>query len=85
MFVPKESVETFLKSTLFGIYGSNLPEGSFEKELTELLQGLIQLSHEMNHPLLNSDTPIALVTGGGPGSMGLGNRVAKTARHPLVR
>ncbi len=44
MFVPKESVETFLKSTLFGIYGSNLTEGSFEKELTELLLGLIQLS-----------------------------------------
>jgi hypothetical protein len=78
MFVPKESVETFLKSTLFGIYGSNLTEGSFEKELTELLQGLIQLSQEMHHLLLNSETPIALVTGGGPGSMGLGNRVAKT-------
>ena len=77
MFVPPESVDTFLKSTLFGIYGSNLTEGSFEKELTELLQGLKQLSQEMHHPLLNSETPIALVTGGGPGTMGLGNRVAK--------
>src|SRR6185369_80482 len=36
-----------------------------------------QLSQEMHHPLLNSETPIALVTGGGPGTMGLGNRVAK--------
>ncbi|HUD01008.1 MAG TPA: hypothetical protein VMR37_01660 [Rhabdochlamydiaceae bacterium] len=77
MFVPPEAVETFLKSTLFGLYGSNLTEGSFEKELTELLQGLVQLSKEMHHPLLNRDTPIAFVTGGGPGSMGLGNRVAK--------
>ncbi len=77
MFVPPELIDTYLKSTLFGIYGSNLSEGSFEKELTELLQGLVQLSKEMHHPLLNRDTPIALVTGGGPGSMGLGNRVAK--------
>lgn len=77
MFVPHESIETFLKSTLFGLYGSNLTEGTFEQELTDLLKGLVQMSHEMTHPLLNRDTPIAFVTGGGPGSMGLGNRVAK--------
>ncbi|MBS0648796.1 MAG: hypothetical protein JSS10_06200 [Verrucomicrobia bacterium] len=77
MFVPHESIETFLKATLFGLYGSNLSEGTFEQELTDLLQGLVQLSREMNHPLLNPETPIAFVTGGGPGSMSLGNRVAK--------
>ncbi len=77
MFVPHDSIETFLKSTLFGLYGSNLKEGNFEKELTELLHGLVQLSKEMNHPLLNPDIPIAFVTGGGPGTMSLGNRVAK--------
>lgn len=77
MFVPHESIETFLKATLFGLYGSNLTEGTFEQELTDLLTGLVQMSHEMNHPLLNQDTPIAFVTGGGPGSMGLGNRIAK--------
>lgn len=77
MFVPHESIETFLKSTLFGLYGSNLTEGTFEQELTDLLKGLLQMSQEMSHPLLNRDTPIAFVTGGGPGSMGLGNRVAK--------
>ena len=32
---------------------------------------------EMNHPLLRKDTPLALVTGGGPGAMEVGNRVAK--------
>jgi predicted Rossmann-fold nucleotide-binding protein len=77
MFVPHESIETFLKATLFGLYGSNLSEGTFEQELADLLQGLVQLSREMSHPLLNPETPIAFVTGGGPGSMSLGNRVAK--------
>jgi predicted Rossmann-fold nucleotide-binding protein len=79
MFVPHDAIETFLKSTLFGLYGSNLTEGNFEKELTDLLKGLLELSKQMNHPLLNPDTPIAFVTGGGPGSMSLGNRVAKNA------
>jgi len=77
MFVPLDQVETFLKATLFGIYGSNLFETNFEHELTELLKGIQRLSQEMHHSLLNSDTPIALVTGGGPGNMNLGNRVAK--------
>jgi predicted Rossmann-fold nucleotide-binding protein len=78
MFVPPEFTETFLKATLFGIYGSNLLDINFDHELTQLLQGVIQLKKEVNHPLLNSDTPIALVSGGGPGTMSLGNRVAKS-------
>ena len=32
---------------------------------------------EINHPLLSKNTPLALVTGGGPGAMEVGNRVAK--------
>lgn len=78
MFVPLNHRETFLKATLFGIYGSNLTEGPFEQELTELLRGIQSLSREIHHLLLNPDTPLALVTGGGPGSMSLGNRVAKS-------
>ena len=78
MFVPPEFAETFLKATLFGIYGSNLLEIDFDKELTELLQGVLKLQKEVNHPLLNPETPIALVSGGGPGTMSLGNRVAKS-------
>ncbi len=77
MFIPLNQKETFLKATLFGIYGSNLIEFDFEEPLTALLQGILQLRKETTHPLLNSDTPLALVTGGGPGSMSLGNRVAK--------
>lgn len=77
LFVPLNQVETFLKSTVFGIYGSNLMEGSFEKEIRHLLQGILDMRKEVNHPLLRKDTPLAMVTGGGPGVMEVGNRVAK--------
>jgi predicted Rossmann-fold nucleotide-binding protein len=77
LFVPLDKVETFLKSTVFGIYGSNLLEGSFEQELRKLLEGILKMRSEMNHPLLRKETPLALVTGGGPGAMEVGNRVAK--------
>lgn len=77
MFVPLHDVERFLKATVFGIYGSNLLEGNFEVELRNLLQGIIDLRKSVDHPLLKKDTPLALVTGGGPGAMEVGNRVAK--------
>lgn len=77
LFVPLGEIETFLKSTVFGIYGSNLMEGGFEKELRCLLEGILGMREEFNHPLLNTNTPLALVTGGGPGAMEVGNRVAK--------
>ncbi len=77
MFVPKESVDTFLRSTVFGIYGSNLLEGVFEQELRKLLQGILAMRQSVSHPLLMSDTPLALVTGGGPGAMEVGNRIAR--------
>ncbi len=78
MFVPIEHINTFIKSTVIGIYGSNLFEGDFEKLLHELLSGLLAMKTEMTHPLLNPDKPLALLTGGGPGAMSLGNRVAKS-------
>lgn len=77
MFVPLPFVDKFLKSTVFGIYGSNLLEGNFEKELRTLLSGVLEMRKDMNHPLLKKDTPLTLVTGGGPGAMEVGNRVAK--------
>lgn len=77
MFVPLPLVEKFLKSTVFGIYGSNLLEGNFEKELHTLLSGVLEMREQMLHPLLKKDTPLTLVTGGGPGAMEVGNRVAK--------
>jgi predicted Rossmann-fold nucleotide-binding protein len=77
MFVPLELVDTFVKATFFGIYGSNLMEGNFEQELSLLLQGIEHMRQELDHPHLNPNTPIALVTGGGPGLMEVGNRVAQ--------
>lgn len=77
MFVPLDKIDTFLKSTMFGIYGSNLLEGDFENELRKLLEGVEAMRHSLAHPLLNKNTPLAMVTGGGPGAMEVGNRVAK--------
>jgi predicted Rossmann-fold nucleotide-binding protein len=77
LFVPLHNVETFLKSTVFGIYGSNLMAGKFEQELRVLFQGILDMRSQVNHPLLSKNTPLSLVTGGGPGAMEIGNQVAK--------
>ncbi|NCF71084.1 MAG: hypothetical protein GWP59_05210 [Chlamydiales bacterium] len=77
MFVPLDYTNAFVNSTTFGIYGSNLIEGEFEHELESLLKGIIEMKQDSSHLLLNKETPLALVTGGGPGAMALGNRVAK--------
>jgi predicted Rossmann-fold nucleotide-binding protein len=77
LFVPLDDVDKFLKSTVFGIYGSNLIEGKLENELKILMHGLLNMRTELSHPYLGKNTPLALVTGGGPGLMETGNRVAK--------
>ena len=78
LFVPLALIEHFRKATFLGVYGSNLQEGIFEKELRTLLEGVLAMRAEMHHPLLSKDTPLALLTGGGPGVMEVGNRVAKS-------
>lgn len=77
MFVPLSKIEIFEKATFFGIYGSNLLVGNFEDELKKLLSGILEMRTQVNHTLLNKNTPLALVTGGGPGAMEIGNRMAK--------
>jgi predicted Rossmann-fold nucleotide-binding protein len=77
MFVPLSHVSDFYEATFLGVYGSNLLEGDFETELTQLLSGLLSMKQNLTHPLLNSKKPLALVTGGGPGVMEMGNRVAQ--------
>ena len=77
MFVPLALVEKFRKSTFFGVYGSNLLEGTFEMELKKLLAGLLDMQNSMQHPLFSRGIPLALVTGGGGGAMEVGNRVAR--------
>lgn len=77
MFVPTPKVETFINATMIGIYGSNLVEGPYDTLLKELMTGMLKMREEMDHPLLNPTKPLALVTGGGPGVMSLGNQISK--------
>ena len=77
LFVPLNKVDMFLKSLVFGIYGSNLLAGYFEDELRKLFLGILELRSKLNHPLFHTGVPLALVTGGGPGAMEVGNRIAK--------
>lgn len=77
MFVPRDKVDDFIKSTIFGVYGSTLIELIFEEELEKILAGILDLQKQTNHPLLNHQRPLSLITGGGPGVMEVGNRVAK--------
>jgi predicted Rossmann-fold nucleotide-binding protein len=78
IFTPINKASTYLKASVFGVYGSNLLEGSFEKELSELIFGLQTLRENVMHPQLSPQVPLALVTGGGPGAMEVGNRVARS-------
>ena len=68
MFVPLDCVAKFQRATFFGIYGSNLHAGIFEQQLRIFLRGARELF---------GDEPLAMVTGGGPGVMELGNRLAQ--------
>lgn len=78
MMVPMDRRHEYLQATMFGVYGSNLVAGDFEAELQFLLNGVLQLRKQNPHMLLNQQKPVALVTGGGPGAMEVGNRVAKS-------
>jgi len=77
MFVPLAKRKLFLEATFFGLYGSNLLAGKLEDELTRLFEGLLAMREHVDHPLLHPEAHLALVTGGGPGVMEVGNRVAK--------
>ncbi|MDN3504608.1 MAG: hypothetical protein P0S95_03415 [Rhabdochlamydiaceae bacterium] len=76
MFVPMKKTHDFINATMIGVYGSNLLEGDFKDELTKLLRMLKNKKKSFNHPIMNEHTPLALVTGGGPGAMSIGNQVA---------
>lgn len=77
MFVPIKDVKDFIHSTVFGVYGSTLIDLVFEEELENILKGLQEMKKTSTHPLLNPETPLSLITGGGPGMMEVGNRVAR--------
>ena len=77
LFVPHTLTQDYLNATLFGVYGSNLLEGDFSQELYDLMNGLQKMKEVCKHPMLNNETPLALLTGGGPGTMALANRIAR--------
>lgn len=77
LFVPINLVQEFLQATMFGIYGSNLLPGQFEGELRKLFEAILEMKGLYDHPLINANTPLALLTGGGPGVMEVGNRIAR--------
>lgn len=77
MFVPTTRAEEFYFATAIGVYGSHLIPGGYEKEIYELFKGLLDLKKELDHPLLNPQKPLILVTGGGPGAMEMANQIAK--------
>ena len=77
MFAPLDAIEAFTNATFVGIYGSNLISGDYGDELSTILEGLKSMRDRVNHPLLHPDKPLAMVTGGGPGAMSIGNQVAQ--------
>lgn len=76
MFVPVEKEQEFINATFFGIYGSRLKTSQAAEEIRNLFKGLIEMKGQMDHDMLNPDTPLAITTGGGPGVMSMGNKIA---------
>jgi len=81
MFVPLHLTSKYQNSTFFGVYGSNLIEGNFEEKFEQILLGIKSLKEKVNHPLLNSSSSLAMVTGGGPGVMNLASKIAQKAGY----
>ena len=74
---PTDLISDYLGATAFGVYGSNLKQGDLESELMKLIGGVKDMRNHVQNPLLHPGKPLAIVTGGGPGAMEVGNRVAK--------
>lgn len=76
LFVPIDKVQMYLKASIFGVYGSRFEICCFEEKLRNLFLGLIEMKDRVNHDLFHKDKTIALATGGGPGVMSMGNKIA---------
>ena len=76
LFVPTDKVKDYENATIFGVYGSRFEITSYESELRKLFTALIEMKERVDHDLFQRNHAIALATGGGPGIMAMGNRIA---------
>ncbi|MCH9811983.1 LOG family protein [bacterium] len=76
LFVPFDKVKDYENATIFGVYGSRFEITSYENELRQLFSGLIEMKERVDHDLFQKEHSIAIATGGGPGIMAMGNRIA---------
>lgn len=76
MFVPKEKTDLFRAAYFIGIHGSCLVSDGYYQDLKTFLAGIQHLSSLQPIPGFPAGTPLAIMTGGGPGAMLVGNQVA---------
>ncbi|MCH9621547.1 MAG: hypothetical protein S4CHLAM20_09690 [Chlamydiia bacterium] len=76
LFVPVDKINDYKNASIFGVYGSRFDISSYEDELRNLFTGLIEMKTKVDHDLFYKDKKIAIATGGGPGIMSMGNRIA---------
>ncbi|MBM3201711.1 MAG: hypothetical protein FJZ56_04810 [Chlamydiae bacterium] len=76
MFVPIPKIKAFQDATVIGFYGSNLMGIENEEDIKTFLRGVMKLREEVKHPLLHPKKELMVLTGGGPGIMEMGNRLA---------
>lgn len=77
MFVPVKRVQEFRSAYFIGIHGSCMISEGYKQDLFDLLQGLKNLMKTYAPPGFPLGTPLAIMTGGGPGAMAIGNEVAQ--------
>ena len=76
LFVPIDKEHDYKNSVIFGVYGSRFEITSHNDELRKLFTGLIEMKKKSDHDLFHRDLTIAIATGGGPGVMTMGNKIA---------
>ncbi|AFS20372.1 LOG family protein [Chlamydia psittaci] len=76
MFVPITRTQEFRSAYFIGIHGSCMISEGYKEDLKELLQGIQNLIQTFPIPGFPPHTPLAIMTGGGPGAMAVGNEVA---------
>ncbi|NDD99150.1 hypothetical protein EB008_02505 [bacterium] len=76
IFLPPNRIEEYHRALTIGIYGSSCVSKDIEGDIREILLGLETMKIDCSHPLLNPHRTLAVSTGGGPGVMGIANKVA---------